>query len=689
MKKLLSIALLLFISLGLSAQLDRSQRPEPGPSPELNFGKYKVYEMDNGLKVIVVEDHKLPRITMRLMVDSDPILEGDKAGSVSLAGEMLRQGTINRPKEKLDEEIDFIGASLFTGSNLIYTNGLSKYTEELFDIMADVTMNPAFDEEEFEKIKKQTISGLESQKEEAQAIASNVYNALLYGKDHPYGEIVTVETVESVSLEDVKARYANNWIPNHTYLAVIGDIKAKDAKKLAKKYFGSWEMGTVEDRDFADPAGREGLEIAFVNRDASVQSVINIGNTIELQFGHPDHAKLTLVNQILGGGSLGRLYLNIREDKGYTYGAYSSIEDDRLVGEFSASASVRNEVTDSAITEFLYEFNRIRTELVTEEELQSAKNYMVGAIGRMLESPQSRGRFALMFEQYELGADYYSQYLKDLEAVTREDILETAKNYVKADQLLISVVGKGTEVADKLEKFGTVSYYDVDANPTDPPSMDIPEGATPEGVIQAYLEALGGTENLSAVKDVKSSYDAEIAGAPMTIQAVIAKKRPNMYMMEMTAAGMGVLMKQVYDGKSGKMSGMQGEKTLEGEELEDMKNSAQMNPEMEYLNGQYQLELTGMSKVDDEVVYVLKVTNASGDVVSEYYSAESGLKLREESSQETPQGPMTSTSTFSDYKEVDGVMYPHTIKAQTGPQSIKMTATEIKVNSNLSSDMFK
>ena len=207
--------------------------------------------------------------------------------------------------------------------------------------------------------------------------------------------------------------------------------------------------------------------------------------------------------------------------------------------------------------------------------------------------------------------------------------------------------------------------------------------------MEGYIEAMGGAEKLATVNDVISNYDAEITGAPMTIKATIARKRPDMYLMEMNAEGMGTVMKQVYDGSSAKMSGMQGERSLEGEELEEMKNSAKFNPELEYLNGDYELELAGMAKVEDQPAYVLKVTNADGDVVTEYYAVESGLKVKEETTQDTPQGPMTSSSTFSDYREVNGVMYPYVIKAQTGPQSIKMTASEIKVNTGLEKSMFQ
>ena len=689
MKKIFSIFLLLSLSFGLMAQLDRSERPEAGPSPDLEFGKYKVYELDNGLKVIVVEDHKLPRITMRLLIDNDPILEGENAGYVSLAGEMLRQGTTNRPKDTLDEEIDFIGARFFTSPSLLYPGGLSKYTEELFDIMADVALNPAFPEAEFDKLQKQQISGLESQKDDPDAIASNVYNALLYGKDHPYGEITRIETVEEVDLDDVRTYYQNTWIPNNAYLAVVGDIKPKDAKKLANKYFGEWPKANIGRREYDDPEGRDQPEVAFTNRDASVQSVINLGNTIELQPGDPDAVKLRLVNQILGGGSLGRLYRNIREDKGYTYGAYSSYETDRLTGEFSASASVRNEVTDSAITEFLYEFNRIRTELVSEEELQNAKNYVIGSFGRALESAQTRGSFALNIERYGWEEDHYAEYLKQLEAVTREEVMETAKKYLMPDQILISVVGKGTEVADQLDKFGELNFYDEYGNPTEPPSMEVPEGVTAKSVIETYIAALGGREKLSAVNDMISRYDAEITGAPMSIQATIARKRPDMYMMEMTAEGMGTVMKQVYDGEKGRVSGMQGEQELEGEQLDDMKNSAQFYPELDYLGESYELEISGMAKVNEEQAYVVQITNSEGDLTTEYYAVESGLKLREESTEETPQGPMTSSSTYSDYREVNGIMVPYTIEAKTGPQNVKLSASEVKVNSGIDDSMFK
>lgn len=688
MKKIFSLLFTLAITLSATAQLDRSVRPEAGPAPKLDFGKYQVIEMENGLKLIVVEDHKLPRVSISLIVDRDPILEGSKAGYVQLAGEMLRQGTTTRPKAQLDEEIDFIGASLNTSSSSVSASGLSKYTEKLIAMMADVTLNPAFPQEEFEKLKKQALSGIESEKDDADAIAENVFRGMIYGLDHPYGEMMTKETVESISLEDCKTYYNNYWVPNDSYIAIVGDIKTDKAKALITKYFGSWKKGNVPEKVYDMPQPANGMQISIVNKESAVQSVVTIGNVIELKPGSPDEVTLRLANQILGGGSLGRLFQNIREDKAYTYGAYSSYDDDRLVGQFSASASVRNEVTDSAVMEFYKEFKRLQTEPVPAEELQAAKNFVIGSFGRSLESPSTIARFALNIQRHKLPADYYETYLAKLQAITPEQIMEVAKKYIGTQSTHLVVVGKASDIASDLAAMGKVTYYDTEGKVAEAPSEPVPAGITPETVVNNYIDAIGGTKKLKKVKDITTKYNAEIAGAPMKINATITRKKPNMYKMEMVAEGMGTLMAQTYDGEKAKTSGMQGEKVLEGEDLEDMAEQAKFNTELEYLTEAYTLELTKVATVDGQKAYVMKVTDKDGKTETEYYSVESGLKLKSETTEQTPQGPISSSQSYSDYKEVNGVMYPHTLKIDAGPQKIKMTVTEIKVNSKIKKSEF-
>ncbi len=687
MKKIFSILLTLMISVSF-AQVDRSKQPEPGPSPTPDFGKYKLYELKNGLKLIVVQNDKLPRVTMNLVIDRDPIFEGDKAGYVSLAGEMLRQGTTNLAKADLDEKVDFMGANIGTSSSNVFTSGLSKYSEELMALLADVAMNPAFPDSEFEKLKTQTISGLESNKDNPEAVAGQVFNSVLFGKDHPYGESPSVSTVENVSLDDCKAYYKKYWTPNNAYIAIVGNIKPRAAKKLAKKYFGAWEMGTKTTNSFKAPASHKKMEVAFVHKESAVQSVINLGNTIDLKPGHPDIIKLRLANQILGVGSLGRLFQNIREDKAYTYGAYSQYNSDKLAGSFSASASVRNEVTDSAIVEFLKEFDRIRNEPVTDEELKGAKQFIKGSFGRSLESPQTVASFALNIQRHGLDEDYYKNYLNELDKVTKEDIMAMAKKYILPKNMVLTIVGKASDVSASLEQFGEIKYYDEEGNITEKPSIPLTPGVTAQMVLDNYIKALGGNENIAKLKDLAIDFKVTVPGAPAGFTGIRYKKGNNKYKFVM-AMGEMVLQEQIFDGNKGFLNSPQGSTVQEGDEAKDLKNSALFVPEMDYSNPElYTITLNRMSMVEGEKAFVLEVKEKDGDNFSVYFSEKSGFKIKFEQIEDTPQGPVPTIVLYADYKEYMGVKIPGTETLVLGPQKITLTAVNVKVNEGISNAEF-
>ena len=680
MRILTSILAFLFLSASLHAQLDRSKRPTSSEAPQIEFGDYKLYELKNGLNVIVVEDHKLPRIAINLVVDRGPVFEGENAGYVSLAGEMLRQGTKSVPKDSLDETVDFIGASLNTSATNVFTSGLSKYNERLMSILADVTLNPAFPESEFEKLKKQQISGLETAKDNPDDLSNRLFNTVMYGKQHPYGETVTIESTKNVQLEDCKQYYQKYWKPNTSYITFVGDIKPRKAKKLAKKYLGDWESGEIQKPSFEDPAKPEQTQVSIIDRSSSVQTVLEIGNTIELEPGDEDIAGLNLANQILGGGSLGRLFQNIREDKGYTYGAYSNYDDDRLVGEFSAGASVRTEVTDSAVTEFLYEFDRLRNEEVPQEDLRAAKNYIIGSFGRGLERPQTVARFALNIERYDLPKDYYEQYIKKLNNLSAEAVKSAANKYIQADALHITAVGKGTAIGPKLEKFGPVNWYDYKGNPTSAPSMDLPEGLTAEKVIDDYIKAIGGAEAIESIDNTVMNMKMEVPGAPQALDVEILHMKPNYFLFDAKMEGMGSVQKQVYDGKSGKVTSMQGNQTMEGDDLKDMAIESYLVPETHYAEKNVETELVEMANVNGEAAYAVEVTYPTGTKKTDYYSAETGLKIQKVTTQETQQGTMTQTVTYGEYEEHGGVKFPTKQTQKAGGQNIKMSVTNISIN---------
>src|SRR6056297_3807563 len=281
----------------------RSSPPEPGPAPQLKMGDYTQAELDNGLKIIVVENHKLPRVSFQLFVDTDPIFEGEEAGYVSMAGSLLSTGTETRTKSEIDESIDFIGANLSTSSRGAFGSCLTQHKKTLLDIMSDVILNPAFPEDEFDKLKTQTLSGIASSKNNPDAIASNIRSQVNFGKDHPYGEFPTETTVENISLESCKKYYSTYFKPNVSYFVVVGDIKADEAKKLAEEYFGDWETADVPKPNTAQPEAPDATNVSFVDRAGAVQSVINVTYPVDLKLTSEDYVAARVMNNSLGGGA--------------------------------------------------------------------------------------------------------------------------------------------------------------------------------------------------------------------------------------------------------------------------------------------------------------------------------------------------------------------------------------------------
>jgi zinc protease len=624
MKKIIIYLIIILSCPAGYAQVDRSVRPEAGPAPEIKIGDYETFELKNGLKVIVVENHKLPRVSFSLIIDRDPILEKDKVGYVSMAGQMLRRGTENRTKDQIDEEIDFIGASLSTGANSIYASSLTKHQDKLLEIMTDILFRPVFPEEELAKVKKQTLSEIASQKDAPEAIARNVARAVLYSKDHPYGEIQREEHVENINRQDLQDYYQTYFKPNISYLAIVGDIRPKEAKKIVKKYFSEWEMGEVPEHEYEQPEAPGQMHVALVDRPASVQTVLDLSYPVYLEKGHPDVIKSNVMNQILGGSSASRLFKNIREEKGYTYGAYSSLVSDELVGNFSAGASVRTEVTDSAIVEFINEFRRIRENKVSDNEITVARNVLIGSFGRSLENPQTVASFAINIQRYGLPEDYYNTYVKKVEEVSAADVQEMAEKYIRSDNLYIIAVGKGSGIDDKLRKFGPITYYDAYGNEIDPTRAKLPDGLNADKVISNYIEAIGGQERLLDVNDIKYELAADVMGNQLAMD--ILKKDPNLMKVEVKM-GDNVVSSQVFNGENAKMVQMGNEIEADEKMLERLRIEGYLFPELNYDELGVTTDLTGMENIDGQNAYAIQVTYPSGKQLQITMMSIHGIRL--------------------------------------------------------------
>lgn len=664
-------------------KLDRSVRPQPAPAPVINIGKYESFELDNGLKVFVVENHKIPRVSYSLILDYNPVPEGNMAGMADFTGQMLRTGTTNLTKDELDEAIDFIGASLSTSSTGIYASALKKHNDQLLTLMADVLMNPSFKEEELAKLKTQAISGLKAQENDPEAISDRISKQLVYGAAHPYGESMTEKSVENISVDHCRSFYQAFFRPNIGYMAIVGDITKAEAMELMQKYLGNWEKAEVMQFVPETPAPPASTVVAIVDRPDAVQTALRIGYPVELQPGSEDAIKARVMNTILGGGTF-RLFNNLREDKAYTYGAYSQLNADKLTGRFNVNTEIRNSVTDSAIHEVFHEMRRIREELVPEDELSLVKNYLNGNFALSLERPQTVANFAISTARYDLPADYYANYMKNLAAVTAEDIRNVAGKYIKPENSVILAVGKAAEIAPKLDKFTNgkaIQYYDFNGKEYDPNTRvkPAPEGVTAETVLKSYISAIGGEKAMNKIKDMTMMASTTMQG--MTIGFDFYRKSPNKYMMKVGAGEM-VFQKMVFDGTTAKLvSPMGGEsKVLEGDELEDMKVEAELNQELHYGRLGVTLALEGIEEIDGTEAYRLMLTYPSGKQSTQYFDVKSGLKIKELSEQ--------GTATFGDYREVNGVKFPFAISQQMGPQTIDLKVLSIKINSKLKDDLF-
>lgn len=685
MKKLYILFIAALATFGVQAQVDRSIMPKPGPAPEINLAEPESFELSNGLKVMVVENHKLPRVSIQLTIDNPPILEGDKAGVSSLTGSLLGLGSKNISKDDFNEEIDFLGARLSFGSQSAFASSLSKYFPRMMELMADAAINPNFTQEEFEKEKAKLITGLKAEEKDVSAIAGRVQRALAYGKDHPYGEFTTEETVNNVKLTDVLQFYRKYFVPANAYLVVIGDVTFDQVKKLTEENFTSWTKAVPPSLSFSQPNDAQYTQINFVDMPNAVQSEIAVQNLVELKMKDDDYLPALVANQILGGGGEGRLFLNLREDKGYTYGSYSAIGNDKYeVSRFRATASVRNVVTDSSVVEILKEIDQIVNEPVTEKELANTKAKYTGRFVLALEQPQTIANYALNIEKEGLPKDFYKTYLERIDNISIEDVQNAAKKYFSTSNARVVVAGKGSEVLENLEKVSVngkkipVLYYDKTGKKTAKPdyNAEMPEGLTATAIIEKYVDAIGGKSKLESVESYAMSAAAEMQG--MKLEMEMKKTSKDQFMQDVKMMGNSVS-KQVLDGDKGYAVGQGQRKDLSPEEIEKVKAESATFPELNYLavGG---IALDGMETVGDKKAYKIKVT----DTKTIYYDAETGLKLQEVTIAEMQGQQVKQTLMFDDYKEVSGILFPYKITQSMGPQNIEFIVTEIKVNDGVS-----
>ena len=680
--KKIIIALIIILSSSANAQIDRSIMPESGPAPEIFFGKPQTFNLDNGLTVMVVENTKLPRASASLSFDNPLIFEGDIAGVSSILAEMVGNGTQSISKEDFIEEIDYMGASLNVTGSGAFAGSLKRYFPRVLELMASAVLEPLFTQEEFDRQKNLIKESLKTGDKDVATAANRVEGFITYGSQHPNGEFVTQESLDKASLQDAIDFYNNYSSPSNAYLVIIGDVNYDEIKSKVTNLFGSWSSKDVSANSFPSPTNPDETEIIFVDMPNGVQSVVSIINTVDFNKNNSDYFAALVANRILGGGGAGRLFNNLREDKGWTYGSYSGISESyKTKGTVIAQAQVRNEVTDSAAVELLMELDKMKNSFVTDEELNSAKAKYTGNFVLSLENPSTIAGFARNIITQKLPEDYYNSFLENINNVTKEDVQKAANNYFLTDNTRVFITGKGSEILESIEnieyngKKVKVRYFDKYANEIERPDYSIDSDISAEDVINEYVKAIGGKDALAEVTSIEIKATSNIQGTVLEMYSV--KNNQNQSLMEMSAMGMTIA-KTVFNKFQG-YNEVNGQRIpLTEVELEQaIINSALFSE----LNFDFSLvELVGTSDVEGEKAYEIKVT----DNKSVFYSVDTGLKLKEVESQEVEGNLIVGETYYREYEEVEGILLPKVINQVSAsipiPGGITFKATSIKLN---------
>ncbi|ASS49038.1 MAG: hypothetical protein A3D31_05095 [Candidatus Fluviicola riflensis] len=691
MKQIITLVALVAFT-GVYGQLDRSVRPNPAQAPIININDSEVFKTSNGITVVLSENHKLPRVSFDLVMGSSPIAEGPKSGVNSIMGQLVLSGTSNRTKDVLDAEVDYMGATLNADGNSLYLSCLTKHLDKALGIMQDVVLNTTFPESEFERIKKQAESGLLSAKASPDEMAANAEKRANFA-GHPYGDVMNEASLAAITREDVLNNFKQIFTPQGAYLVIVGDITKEQAKALAEKYFGSWKGQGLYKVDLGGGKPTKGNRVIFVNKPGAVQSVISISLPVDVKTGDKNQLPLTVLSEILGGGSFGsRLMQNLREDKAYTYGCRSDLQITRDGSWLSASGSFRNEVTDSAIVQILYEFARIQEGYVTDEELALTKASMAGGFARSLESPQTIARFALNIIRNNLAADYYKNYLKRLDAIDKETVLLMAQQYLASGYNIV-VVGNES-VLDKIKQFdadGVIEKMDAFGNPVvEMKTADI----SADQLLEKYIFAVTQTTSMKAaakkMKKIKSvTKEMELSSSlfPGTMKMTEVFQAPNSDANMLEMQGM-VLQRQYFDGTNGGSTNMQeGKKPLSPEALAAKKKSIGLFPEMNYKTSGMTYELKGIENQNGTDFYVL-VTNDGDKQQFDYFNTKTFLKAKSVSIQTQDGETSEQAISFSDYKDVSGLLFPHSLNLMMGEMGLSGKISKLEVNGKIDPKTF-
>jgi zinc protease len=453
---------------GSKAVVLKGRAPVSTTLLKVNLPRPAEVDLPNGLHLMVLEDHRLPQVTFQLIIRGaggyyDP---ADTPGLASMTATMMREGTATKTTQQISEALETMAASVGVGAGLssstasVTGSSLTENFDATFGLATEILLAPTFPQEEFDRYKTRTRSALTQQRTSPGFLANEMFSHVVYG-DHPAARAsLTADAFDKTTRDALVAFHHAHYVPDYAVLAIAGDLSMADARKLVDAKLGAWKKAGVPDPTVADPPAIGPAKVLFIARPNSVQSSLLVG-TQAISRTSPDYDVVSVMNAVIGGGPTGRLFTDLREEKGYTYGAYSSVSALQYRGAWSASMDVRTEVTEPALRDLMAEIARMRDEAVPEKEFQDKKRGVVAAFALQLESVSAVLNNYITSRLYHLPADYWERLPERIDAVTQAQVQAAAKKYLDPSRLQIVVVGEPSKVADSLKQFGTVETYDV------------------------------------------------------------------------------------------------------------------------------------------------------------------------------------------------------------------------------------
>lgn len=634
------------------------------------------FTLDNGLRVVLLENHSQPQVAFQLWVDVPMHTEKQLAGLSELAGDMLLCGTPGLHRQDIKAAADSLGASLKSDAAGVLITGSSRQKEPMMGLLAELIRKASFPDSVWAQVQADYLKRLSNELGNPREISEAVARVVTYGAAHPYGERPEPPNVKRIRAQDAKAYHAQYFQPAQAYLVMAGDLTDTEARRMAEFYWGNWEKFDAFKEFFPKPEPPISLEVGLVTMSEADSACFELSYPLRLRPGTMDEVRALALSYVFSQRLIKAWPLS------HTIADWQA---DNHVGYFHMSGCSPALQMDSLIRHSYQELLKLRTETVSEQELGEAKSALVAYFAHQASLVGAWADMALKTVRYRLPVDFYPTYTDKIAQISSADLLDIAQSFVMPERANLIVTGPAT-LAESLKSFSPekkIRYYDVYGNELQMVGSLLPEALSADDIIQSYMEAIGGIEKLEAVKDLSQHMFTTVQGLEM--EMVLLKRAPGQLAIRVSAGDL-LINETKFDGQAARVIAMGETQTVDAQGLVDLRDQAYIFPETQYGSKGYTASLVASDVINNTQVYVVDITGPEGISKTEYYDASNWLKVRTVVSR----GDITVVNDYADYREVGGILFPHSlISSGLTPQPLQFEIELIEINKQLEDQLFK